>query len=293
MSGRIGLVTDSNSQLTDDLADRYQVEVVPLTVTIDGRDHLEGVDLDADRFYAEFEMHTPEISTAQPSPGRFAEVYAQLAERGATHIVSIHLSSAMSGTVGSATLAAQSSPVPVEVVDTETASFGVAACVWAAGDAIAAGADVAGVRAAVGAIGPRIGTCFIAGVPHLTRRSGRAGAVELDGDGIAVLAMRAGDLQVLDRAHTVEDAVAVMSRYVATVDGPSTVAIGVADDATRSLAELLAAEVERSDVVDEVIGYRVGPSVGAHTGPGTFGLFVFPTIGRERPGVAAPAHGLD
>lgn len=276
----IGLVTDSNSQITPDLADRFDVEVVPLTVTVDGRDHLEGVDLDADGFYAALASRVPEISTSQPSPGRFAEVYGRLAARGVTSIVSIHISSAMSGTVASATLAAGSSPVPVEVVDTETASFGVSACVWAAGAAIAAGAGVAGVVDAVAAIGPRIGTCFIAGVPHLATRSGRAGAVELDGDGVAVLAMRAGDLQVLDRAHTVEDAAEAMSRYVASVDEPSTVAIGVADAATRPLAERLAAEVHELDAVDRVVEYRVGPSVGAHTGPGTFGLFVFPSIDR-------------
>lgn len=280
MSERIGLVTDSNAQLTDDLAARYGVEVVPLTVSVDGRDHLEGVDLDADRFYAEFATRTPEVSTAQPSPGRFAAAYAGLAERGVDRIVSIHISSAMSGTVGSATLAARSSPVPVEIVDTETASFGVAACVWAAGNAIAAGADVDGVKAAVAAIGPRIGTCFIAGVPHLTRRGGRADSVELDGDGIAVLAMRAGDLQVLDRVRTVEGAAAAMGRYVTAVDETSTVAVGVADASTRPLADLLAAEVAGLDVVDLVCEYRIGPSVGAHTGPGTFGLFVFPTIGR-------------
>ncbi|MEZ5297834.1 MAG: DegV family protein [Ilumatobacteraceae bacterium] len=51
----IGIVTDSNSQLTAELAERFGVEVVPMTVTIDGDDHLEGVDLDADDFYAHFD----------------------------------------------------------------------------------------------------------------------------------------------------------------------------------------------------------------------------------------------
>ena len=71
----IGLVTDSNAQLPDELVARYGVEVVPLTVTVDGVDHLEGVDLDADAFYAAFdaaEGPAPQVATSQPSPGRFA-----------------------------------------------------------------------------------------------------------------------------------------------------------------------------------------------------------------------------
>jgi len=63
---RIGLVTDSNAQLPPELVERYGVEVVPLTVTIDGVDHLEGVDLDADGFYDRFATHTPVVSTSQP-----------------------------------------------------------------------------------------------------------------------------------------------------------------------------------------------------------------------------------
>ena len=51
----IGFVTDSNAQLPAELVDRYAVEVVPLIVTVDGTPYLEGVDIDADGFYARFE----------------------------------------------------------------------------------------------------------------------------------------------------------------------------------------------------------------------------------------------
>ena len=86
----IGLVTDSNSQLTDELEARYAVEVVPLIVMIDGVDYREGVDVDADAFYARFDGGaSPQIATSQPPPGEFAVAYRRLAERGCTEIVSI------------------------------------------------------------------------------------------------------------------------------------------------------------------------------------------------------------
>lgn len=276
---RIGIVTDSSSQITDDLVERFDIEVVPMTVAIDGTDHDEGVDLDADTFYAAFEDGaTPEVGTSQPAPGRFAEAYSSVAERGVDHIVSLHLSAAMSGTVDSARLAAPDAPVGVTVIDTGSASFGVAVCAWAAGVAIARGANVEDIERRVANLVPRIATSFMVGVPYLTERGGRAAEVELSDDGISVLGMADGSLEVLDRVTTVDDTIDVMSTY-ATSWGPSTtVAIGTSDGSSRRLSERLDRALSGLDGIDDVIHYRIGPSVGAHTGPGTFGLFVFPTI---------------
>ena len=275
---RIGIVTDSSSQITADLVDRFDVEVVPMTVTIDEIDHLEGIDLDADGFYGAFAAGArPEITTAQPSPGRFADAYARMADRGYDHVVSIHVSSSMSGTVGSAELAARSAPVPVTVIDSGSASFGIAICVWAAGVALARGADADDVRRRVDGLVPSIVTAFMIGVPHLAERSGRVADVDLD-DGIQVLAMADGRLEVLARVSTIGDTIDVMSTYAVSRGHGVTVAIGTADEPSRTLAERLERAVVGIAGVDAVVHYRIGPSIGAHTGPGTFGLFVFPTI---------------
>jgi DegV family protein with EDD domain len=278
-----GIVTDSSSQITADLVERFEIAVVPLVVTIDGTEHLEGVELDADGFYASFDDgHAPEISTSQPSPGAFAAAYQRLADRGCTEIWSIHIAETMSGTVGAARLAALDAAVPVHVVDTGSASFGVSVCVWAAAVALGRGGDHDDVRRRITGLVDRLGTAFMVGVPKLTERGGRAVGVELEGDGIPVLAMNAGDLQVLDRVSTVEDTIDVMSTYARSwlerEPGGITVAIGTADEPSRPLAERLHVALAGLPGVDAVIHYRIGPSVGAHTGPGTFGLFVFPTI---------------
>jgi DegV family protein with EDD domain len=283
----IGIVTDSNSQITPALAAEFGVEVVPLTVMIDGNEFLEGVDLDADGFYDRYAERrhrtgaSPEVVTSQPSPGQFTVAYRRLVDRGCDEIVSIHISAAMSGTSASASIAARTAGVPVHVIDTGSASFGVSACVWVAGAAIASGAGAGEVCAAVGELVPLIGTAFMIGVPLLTERGGRASGVVLDGDGVPVLAMSGGKLDVLDRVATVEDTIDVMSTYAVgwsdRVGGPVTVAVGVADVPSRPLVDRLTASLAGLVSVTRVIEYRVGPSVAAHTGPGTFGLFVFPT----------------
>jgi DegV family protein with EDD domain len=275
----IGIVTDSSSQITRELIERFAVEVVPMTVTIDGVEHDEGVDLDADGFYARFEHERhPEVSTSQPSPGAFSAAYERLAARGCSEIVSIHIAEAMSGTVGSATVAARTSSVPVHVIDTGSASFGVSVCVWAAGVAIARGANVDDLRRRIDGLVARIGTVFMVGVPLLTERGGRADGVDLDGEGIPILAMSGGEVRMLDRVSTVEDTIDVMTTYAAGWGDQVTVAIGTADLPSRPLSERLRAALTGLDAVTAVVDYRIGPSIGAHTGPGTFGLFVFPTI---------------
>ena len=112
-----------------------------MTVTIDGVEHHEGVDLDADGFYAHFaDGHTPEVTTSQPSPGAFVEAYARLADRGCEEIWSIHIAEAMSGTVGAARIAARSdSPYPSTWSTPAAPASGWPTCVWAAGVAIGTG----------------------------------------------------------------------------------------------------------------------------------------------------------
>jgi DegV family protein with EDD domain len=272
----IGLCTDSNSQIPQALVDRFGVEVVPLTVTIDDRDYLEGVDLDADEFYAMFDDgRKPTVSTSQPSPGQFALAYDELIGRGCTEILSIHISAAVSGTLNAARLAAHGASVPIRLVDSGTASFGVSCCVWEAGVAIAAGASLDEAAARAETLGPFIGNVFVVGALDLIRAGGRAGD-GLEGEGIPVLTLRDGQIQPLARVATVDDAVVAMAAHAVAWGDRLRVAVGIADREALGLAKALEDRICESSNIVEVLQYRVGPSVGAHTGPGTAGCFMFP-----------------
>jgi DegV family protein with EDD domain len=275
----IGLVTDSSSQLPTELARRFAVEVVPLTVYVDGVAYSEGEDLDADRFWACFEGRTPEVATSQPSPGRFAAAYEAVAARGAQEILSIHIGSSLSGTVNAARVAAASAPVPVHVLDTGTASFAVACCVWEAADALGGGASVEEAVSVAGGVASKVGNVFVVGALDLARAGGRlAGGTDgSGGDGMAVLTLAGGGMQVVQRAGDLEEAAAAM---VARVRGGGTrlrVGVGFADLGAFPLAEALESQLVGAPEVRELVRYRVGPSVGAHTGPGTVGAVFYST----------------
>lgn len=280
----IGIVVDSNSQMPDSLAERYGIEVVPLTVTVDGVEHLEGVDLTHQAFYAAWDGdEAPTITTSQPSPGQFVEAYQRLIGRGCTEILSVHITEAMSGTLNSARLAAQMVDAPVRLVDSGTASFGISCCAWAAAEAIADAADVESAALIAEERAGALGTAFIVGVPQWIERSGRAdrtGFVASSNDGIPVLSMSGGGLAVLDTVTTVEAAVLAMTEYALgwTPSSPAglRVAIGTSDITSASVsADLTDALHGHPALAEELVQYTIGPSVGAYTGPGTFGLFVF------------------
>jgi DegV family protein with EDD domain len=274
----IGIVTDSNSQIPPELVERYGIEVVPLIVTVDGVDYAEGEDLDADRFYELFDQGSSTVSTSQPSPGRIAEAYERLAARGATEILSIHLGSAMSGTLNSARVATGASPVPVRLVDTGTASFGVACCVWEAADALAAGAGIDEAASVAAQVAGRVGNVFVVKALDLARAGGRlAVGVEDDVSAIPVLSLSDGEIRAVGQAHDVAEAAVVMADYITMAGEALKVAVGIADRQAAPLWTALEEQLARATQVREVVRYRVGPSVGAHTGPGTAGAFFYAT----------------
>ena len=119
------LVTDSSAQMPAELRDRYDVRVVPLTVVVDGEPYREGVEITTEDFYRRLESGA-EVSTSAPAPGDVMKVYDEAAAAGASEILSIHIGSNTSGTVNAVELARGASDIPVEVVDTGTASFAVA-----------------------------------------------------------------------------------------------------------------------------------------------------------------------
>jgi DegV family protein with EDD domain len=271
----IGLVTDSNAQLPADLRERFQVGVVPLTVVVDDQPYLEGVDITAAEFYDRLAAGAS-VSTAAPSPGAVLTAYERSVAAGATEILSIHIGSNTSATINAVNVAAGSSPVPVEIVDTGTASFAVACCVWAAGEVLAAGGDLA--RAADGArrVADQVGNVFIVGALDLARRGGRLAADATEGEGLPVLALADGKMQAVGQVHDVESAVDAMTDYLVETAAGTPQRVGVGDALTPELAEEYAARLADRPEVDELVRYEIGPSVGAHTGAGTVGACFFP-----------------
>ena len=271
----IGLVTDSNAQLPTTLRERFGVQVVPLTIVLDGQEFTEGVDLDPGEFY-EHLAKGADVSTAAPSPGQVLEAWQAAERSGATEILSIHIGSNTSATVNAANLAVPMSDVPVMVVDTGTASFPVACCVWAAATVAERGGTLGAAADAARAVAAAVDNVFIVGALDLARRGGRLAAGADVGDGLPVLALREGTMDVVERVHDREAAIDAMARYVEQHAGGRQQRAGVGHAGAPDIADDLAAALDAQPEVAEIVRYDISPSVGAHTGLGTAGCVFFP-----------------
>ncbi len=281
----IGVCTDSNAQVPADLAARLGIEVVALTVTVNGQEYLEGVDLDADGFYRFFEEATPTVSTAAPGPGRFADAYRLLAQHGATEIVSVHIGSTVSGTLNAAHLAARDTDVPVHLVDTGAASFVVGAAAIEAAGAAAQGAAAAEVMAIAERTAGACGNVFIVGGLDFMRAGGRLDA-SLAGEPLTVpvLSLVDGTVSQIGSAANPDEATALMVDAVrdsgAGAGARIKATVGTSDVWSFDIGDQLDKRLSATDGVD-VARYRIGPSVGAHTGPGSVGVVFYPSESRQ------------
>lgn len=274
----IAVITDSSAQMPPDLAARYSIGVIPVVVTIDGVDFEEGVDLTPDDFWALcVGDQLPEVTTSQPSPGVIAQHYRAAAERGATEIVSVHVGTEHSGTVNAARIASEMVDIPIRLVDTGTASFGVTCCAWEVAAAIEAGATAAEAAARGEATAELVGTTFIIQALDFARAGGRFNDKLPEGhDGVMVLGGVGGAIDVLGSAHTVDE---LCDQMVAPwiADGrPIRAGVALADPGTLVFTEGIEARLRDADIEVDVVRYRIGPSIAAHTGPGTAGGFWYP-----------------
>jgi DegV family protein with EDD domain len=276
------IVTDSTAYLPGGVVEQHGIEVVPLHGVVGGRDHVEGQDISAAQVAAALRDYTI-VTTSRPTPQVFAETYQRLADEGATAIVSIHLSSQMSGTFEAAQLAAAEAPVPVEVVDSETIGMAMGFAVVAAAESAAGGADVPAVLELVRSrLGPSGVLFYVDTLEHL-RRGGRIGAASaLLGSALAIkpiLAVRGGRIVPVEKVRTSSRAVARIEAMVVeqVAKGGHVVDIAVhhldAQDRAEQIAGQLRTMVPGSP---EVLVVELGAVVGAHVGPGTVAIAVSP-----------------
>jgi len=132
----IQVITDSTADIPQETSDNFNIKIVPVYVHFGDKTYLDGVDISSAQFYSMLTSSPVHPRTSQPSPGDFARVYRKCTEH-ADGIVSIHISSKISGTYNSAMVARETlnSPCPVEVIDSKFNSAGLSLVVIAAAQA--------------------------------------------------------------------------------------------------------------------------------------------------------------
>ena len=267
MTRHVVLVSDSTS-VDADLAKRYDIAVVPLQVAVDGRAHDEGVDIEPQQV-ADALREGKRVSTSRPAPERFAEVYRAAAAAGAEGVVSIHLSSEVSGTYEAALLAARQVEIDVEVVDSRHLGMGTGFAVAAAATALdddasaAEAAEVARARAAV-----TTGLFYVDTLEYL-RRGGRVKPL---------LKIDNGRIVQLDKVRTSGRALVRLEELAVQAAGSASVDLAVSHLDNQEHADTLAWRLrDRLPGAGEIVVNEVGAVIGAHAGPGIVAVVIAPS----------------
>jgi DegV family protein with EDD domain len=273
-------VTDSTADLPVELVEEVGIRVVPMSVTFPDRTYISRITITDEQFYDRLARASQLPTTAQPAPGWFEEAYGDAADDGCEAVVSIHVSSALSGTVSVARTMGDEAPLPVHVVDSRQVGTGLGLVVLAAHRVAANGGSVDEVIAAADRAGELVRSFVVVDTMDYLRRGGRlTGTQALVGNVLRVkpiLGIVDGRVEVLERTRTWSKAIDRVAAMAADVAEGKPIRVAVSDAVAPERAQRLWEALEDDVWIYDRLEAAIGPVVGTHTGPGTVAVSVIP-----------------
>lgn len=277
------IVTDCAADLPTDEARNLNVAVAPLFIQFP-EGEVNSSDITADEFYRRLEAMQPNIpTTAQPSERIFSQLYQKTAEKG-EEIISIHISSGLSGTINAARLAAsQMTDRLVHTVDTMTLSGAERFQVLAAVRAVQHGWTIEQILRRLDEIRSKTEIIYTLETLKYLARGGRIGRVQalagslLNIKPIIRVAHEDGKYSTVGKARTVRRALEdIVNHLVEMYKNEKPLWVSVMHGDFTEPAEQMARLVQEKLNIGKLEVLRISPVLGVHTGPGIVGAAVVP-----------------
>ncbi len=279
----IRIVTDRVADLPDALIRRFNIQVVPVYVSLGAQRRLDDGTLDRKEFYQALRQGAALPGTAAPSPYEFLRAYQQLADEGAEHIIGLFASASVSSIHTHAQFAVQLlSQVQVHIVDTEQVSMGIGWLVVTAAEAIERGASWDEVLVLLTRMRARTQVVGVLDSAEHLQRSGRvswamARFIELLQIKPLII-FEGGAARLLGRVRTFHRALDRLVEHLTQMAPLERLAI-IHTYAEAPLIERLQQILEPLAPERPIPVVEVGPVFGAHIGPGCLGVAV---VGAEK-----------
>jgi DegV family protein with EDD domain len=269
----VAIVTDSTADVPPEEVHKLHINVVPAVLTIDGQTYTDGVELTREEFYARMPGMERPATTAVPSPITFEKMYRKLIDRGFERILSIHISSHLSGMLNAASRAAEAFENRVHCFDSLQVSMGLGFQVMEAAAAALAGATMETLDVIVRQARDKVHLAALIDTLEYLKRSGRVSWIRAGlGDLLKLkllVGVQNGVVERLDNVRTKRKGLEAMLETARSWSPLQRLAIlhsGIPDQA--------------ADFVDRVRYLAPAPPlivdvttvIGAHVGPGSIGL---------------------
>ena len=270
----VRIVTDSTADIPPEEASAAGITVVPLTVFFGDEAYLDGVELDNANFYRKLQASKALPRTSQPAPAAFQEAFLHLIEEGADAILSVHLSSKLSGTYQSACTARDTLPedtkkIPIEVIDSKSISIGMSHAILSAAQEAKSGLALSEIKAHLLDELSRTRILAVLDTLEYVRRGGRiGGARALLGNMLSfkpIVTLKDGEVVPVEQPRTRSKAYMRIAQLVTEMGKLEYLSIA---ESTAETGEQLA-EALKTTYHGPIARYKLGAVLGTHTGPGT------------------------
>ncbi len=280
---RVRIVTDSTADIPQQERERLGIEMVPLKVHFGAETYFDAVTIHPEQFYEKLIAAAELPTTSQPSPVEFLEVYKGLLEQQDTAILSIHLSSAFSGTYQSAVLAKSllEEQADITVYDSRTASYGLGMMVVLAAEAAKEGKSKQEILDMIERLGKETRLYFIVDTLEYLYKGGRIGkASAMLGSLLNIKPIltidASGEVAPVDKVRGQKKAmqriIELLERDFSGIPVQAVIAHSNAPDAADELSVLLRQRFE----IKKLDYTTFGPVIGTHAGPGATAVFMIP-----------------
>ena len=275
------VVSDSTSDLPTGLVEELDIHIVPATVQFGTESLRDGVDITRAEFYRRLESDDHHPTTAQPSVGAVLDAYREVSG-GADQILSVHISSKLSGTYSSATQAAKEmgEGTRIEVYDSLNASLGTGLLARGAAEIAKAGGSLEEAVAWLDARRDLVETRASVETLKYLVRGGRASRMQGFFGGMLdirpIIQLIDGELRPADRVRSRKRLLRRFEETVAAQSGGFT--LGVLYSADPTDATVLAERCAAYTPAERIITTEISPAIGSHLGPGALGTVILPDV---------------
>jgi fatty acid kinase fatty acid binding subunit len=276
----IRIVTDTTCDLPADLLEQHHIAVVPINIQFGQETYEEGISLSKEEFYRKVKELNMVPMTSQPSLGQYIAAYTALAaDPGTEAIISIHITSHLSGTYAAAVLAASQMPPdspPITAFDSLSGSMGLGFMVLEAAVMAEAGSSTDEILARLEILREKMRIFFSLYDLRFARMSGRVGMARALLVSVLdiklLLTVQEGRLALLKRVRSQAQAMrSLVETFVEEMGGlPAQVAV-IHAQAPQAAEQLRAAIAEQLDAT-RIFVQDLSLGVAVHFGPGTVGI---------------------